>query len=79
MAIIPALVALAPLIIEVGLWFFKMFFISKPAEREKWVTDMREFYDRGLSDVKRRYMSESAKTDLEDEWRKIEEQEKKEK
>lgn len=66
---VAAIVALAPLILQLGGWMFKEFLVTKPEERAKLIELWKQYYDQGLRDVQRRYHGESAKNELEEEWK----------
>lgn len=76
-AIIPIITVLGPLIVKLGGWAIDKFFFVDPAKREEWKSKIERWYDDGLAAVQRRYRGESAKTDLEDEWNRREEEERK--
>lgn len=62
---------LGPMVLQVGLWLLDKWFVKNPKDRDVFIGFVNAMRARGMRDVAKRYLSESASTTVDQRWDQI--------
>ena len=64
---------LGPMVLQVGLWLLDKWFVKNPKDRDIFISFVNAMRARGMRDVAKRYLAESASTTVDQRWDQIKE------